>query len=232
MLLLLTGDIQIGKTSWLLKTVARLEEGGVSVEGVVAPGVWVPVRAGEPGYEGASAGLGAPAPADGPACRYDKRGIDNLLLPDHETVPFARREDLARAEGTYDASNQAAQVGMTWHIDDRAVARVNAHFDRLAAAADEAAGCAGAPHRPRVLIVDELGRLELLHDGGLTSAMALLAQGPRGYYDHAVVVARDLFGLSERVEQLFTEAWGGSVRIPHDEQTWQRWFAPLCAGAR
>jgi nucleoside-triphosphatase THEP1 len=200
-LLILTGDIQIGKTRWLQRSIERLGQAGVVCEGVGAPGVWRE-HAGERG-----------------AVSYEKEGIDNVLLPEGERVPFARREDLARAEGTYRPQNQAAQVGMTWHIDDAAVARVNAHFDALDARP--------AQGGPRLLVVDELGRLELLHDGGLTSAVRMLAAGPRGRYAHALVVARSLFGLADLVEERFAGAWGGAARLAPTEQSWSRWLEPL-----
>ena len=240
MLLVLTGDIQTGKTTWLLGAVDRLEAAGVAVEGVVAPGVWRPVDAGDPGYDGASAPLAAGSDTAGErvqagaGCRYDKLGIDNVLLPGHETVPFARREDLARAEGRFDARSQAARAGLVWHIDDRAIGRVNAHFDALAAYIAERTAGGGAAEgdgpgelRHRVRVVDELGRLELMRSEGLTSAMALLTRGPQGYYDHAVVVARAMFGLNDRVEELFADAWGGSARIAPGDGAWDTWFAPL-----
>lgn len=246
MLLVLTGDIQIGKTTWLLETVGRLEEAGVGVEGVVAPGVWREVGEGDPAYTASSAPLpeggreGGPDGPDRPRRRYEKLGIDNLLLPDRTTVPFARREDLARAEGTLDENSQAVRAGLVWCIDDAAIDAVSAHFGRLAehaaAHGSHAAGPCPDPrldprsvpdaHR-RVLVVDELGRLELMRGEGLTGAMSLLARGPQGYYDHAVVVARDMFGLNARVEELYADAWGGSARIRPGEAAWQEWFAPL-----
>jgi len=218
MLLLLTGDIQIGKTRWLRACVARLEDAGVRVEGVLAPGVWRPIEPGEPEpvREKTMTRGGA----------FEKLGIDNELLPSHEVIAFARRQDLARAEGTYDESNQAAKVGMGWHVDDRAVARVNAHFDALARDAADGGGD-GAGSAPGLLVVDELGRLELLHGGGLTSAMGLLARGPQGRYAHAVVIARDKFGLNDKVEELFGDAWGGCVRIAPGDEAWTAWLEPL-----
>lgn len=240
MLLVLTGDIQTGKTTWLLGAVNRLEAAGVAVEGVVAPGAWRPVDAGDLGYDGANAPLAAGPGAAGEWAqagvgrRYDKLGIDNVLLPEHETMPFARREDLARAEGRFDVQSQAARAGLVWHIDDRAIGRVNAHFDALAthiaertAAGGAAEGDGSGKPRHRVLVVDELGRLELMCGEGLTSAMALLARGPQGYYDHAVVVARDMLGLNDRVEELFADVWCGSARITPGDGAWDTWFTPL-----
>ena len=209
MLLVLTGDIQIGKTRWLMGCVELLERAGVVCEGVVAPGVWEERRL-----------------PDGTG-EFEKLGIDNLLLPSHELVPFARREDLARAAGAFDAESQAARLGLVWHIDEAALARVNRHFDELGRA--EAAGPA-EDGPARLLVVDELGRLELTRGGGLTAAMDLLARGPAGRYTHALVVARQAFGLNEHVAELFGNAWGGSCEIAPGEAAWDRWLAPLARG--
>lgn len=218
MLLILTGDIQTGKTRWLASCVGRLEHSGVACHGVLAPGVW---RACDDGT-------------------FDKLGIDNELLPGHEMVRFARRADLARAEGSFDPTSQAARAQLRWHISDEAIGRVNAHFEELVclsshATSDAARGgadgsvtlaAAGGPERA-LLVVDELGQLELLRDGGLTGAVRMLERGPRGLYAHAVVVVRDRFGLVERAEERLADAWGGSVRIGPTEESWRRWLAPL-----
>lgn len=220
MLLLLTGDVQIGKTRWLSRAVEALTAASARCEGVLAPGVWE-------------------RRADG---TLDKLGIDNVLLPEGERIPFARRADLAQAEGTFDAGAQAARAGLGWHISDDALARVNAHFDALweagsnlsfGGASDESADDredSGSPRTSpfRLLAVDELGQLELLRGEGLTSAVRLLDAGSRGVYEHAFVIVRDRFGLLEAAEQRFAPAWGGSVRISPDEDAWHQWVAPLC----
>lgn len=246
MLFLLTGEVQIGKTRWLESLVAELGDRGVSCAGVLAPGQWVPSE-------------GERADANG----FEKLGIDNVLLPDGERIPFARRGDLARADGTFNEESQAAKAELAWHIDDAAIARVNAHFDELAVHADTTMAASGeprfgqsafvptcrserseasAPRRaacgagpspcqpgwisegmesqdpsptPGLLIVDELGRLEIWRDGGLTSAMALLAQGPTPAFPHALVVVRDY--LLDDAEALLAEAWPDRCRIAPDE---------------
>ena len=104
MLFILTGDVQIGKTRWLQRLVADLERNGEGVFGVVAPGVWV--------------ARDNPAPGQDP---FDKRGIDNVLLPEGTVVPFAKRADLARDDGTFDEGSQAAQAELAWHISDAAI---------------------------------------------------------------------------------------------------------------
>ena len=84
MLFLLTGEVQIGKTRWLESLVTELADRGVPCAGVLAPGQWVPSE-------------GEHADANG----FEKLGIDNVLLPSGERIPFARRGDLARADGTF-----------------------------------------------------------------------------------------------------------------------------------
>lgn len=190
MLFLLTGEVQIGKTRWLESLVTELADCGVLCAGVLAPGQWVPSE-------------GEHADENG----FEKLGIDNVLLPDGERIPFARRGDLARADGTFDEESQAAKAELAWHIDDAAIDRVNAHFNEIATHASAAA--------PGLLIVDELGRLEIWRGGGLTSAMALLAQGPTTTFPHALAVVRDY--LLDDVEALFAEAWPDRCRIkPND----------------
>lgn len=190
MLFLLTGEVQIGKTRWLESLVAELGAFGVPCAGVLAPGQWVP-------------STGPHADANG----FEKLGIDNVLLPGGERVSFARRGDLARADGTFDEESQAAKAELAWHIDDAAIDRVNAHFDEITAHASAVA--------PGLLIVDELGRLEIWRNGGLTSAVALLAQGPTAAFPHALAVVRDY--LLDDTEALLAPAWSEIARIsPND----------------
>ena len=202
-LYILTGDVQIGKTRWLQALVSDLEARGAVCDGVIAPGIWREDEAGD----------------------FDKLGIDNELLPTHEVVHFARRDDLARAEGAFDVNAQSAKAMLRWHISDEAIRKVNAHFDALIEAATEPQAadmpectCVHADPAKRMLIVDELGRLELLRDEGLTSAMELLKRGPEERYECALLVARDMFDLPHLAEMRFAAAWGGSKRIsPTDE---------------
>ena len=220
MLFLLTGDVQIGKTRWLEDLCASLQAAGTCVAGVMAPGQWAPRPEGQPGGKHGFDGAG----------RFEKLGIDNVLLPSGERIPFARRGDLARADGTFDEESQAAKAELAWHIDDEAIARVNAHFDELAVRASVAVPTDAKSHSgrsaegaeskdpsraPGLLIVDELGRLEIWRGGGLTSAMALLAQGPTAAFPHALAVVRDY--LLDDAEALFAEAWPDRCRIkPND----------------
>ncbi len=202
MLFLFTGEVQIGKTRWLEKLVADLAERGVLCAGVLAPGQWV-----------ASAG----ERADGNG--YERLGIDNVLLPDGERVPFARRGDLARADGTFDKDSQAARAELAWHISDAAIERVNAHFEKLRfparAEADAESEVPPPPRQPGLLVVDELGRLEIWRGGGLTEAVALLREGPTTAFSHALVVVRDY--LADDAEALLAGAWPDRIRIAPDE---------------
>lgn len=220
MLFLLTGDVQTGKTRWLEHILEDLASSGVGVQGVIAPGVW---RTREPDEqeESGTAGRGA----------YEKLGIDNVLLPGGERIPFARRRDLACAEGSFDPESQSAAARLAWEISDAAIDRVNAHFDDIARGATSHEGATshdGATWHedtsPSLLVVDEFGQLELLRDGGLTSAVALIEVGATGRFPHALVVVRDW--LCDRVEERFADAWGGAtVLVPGDGAREALWAA-------
>lgn len=223
MLFVLTGGIQTGKTRWLGRLVEGLEADGVLCAGVVAPGVWRERR------RGAELSAGELAVGSRAESEYEKLGIDNVLLPGGERVPFARRVDLACQAGAYDSRSQSARAGLGWAIDDAAIARVNDHFRELAAeagteieAAEAGAGAAdpssadACQHAASLLIVDELGRLELMRGEGLVEAMALLDCGPTRAFPHALVVVReDLLPLAHR---RLAPVWGAPVPIHPDEE--------------
>ena len=184
MLYILTGEIQTGKTRWLQGLIDELTQEGVPLEGVLAPGVWKP----------------NPAKPNG----FEKLGIDNVMLPGGEAVPFARRRDLASGETSkMELQGMPADMKLAWAFSDEAVERVNAHFMALAAGE--------APARPGLLVVDELGRLELERGGlGLTEAVDLVAQGPRPGWPHALIVVRDW--LVPRARMVFGPAWNNEIR--------------------
>lgn len=194
MLFILTGDIQIGKTRWLQDLIARLTCDGVLCSGVIAPGDWVPD--GEGGFE--------------------KLGINNTLLPQGETIPFARREDLAKVEGVYNENSASARAQLVWHISDEAIDQVNAHFATLAKG-EGPQGAFGAFAGPELLVVDEFGRLELLRDEGLTEALALVKAGTPSSPQsatapkHCLVIVRDY--LLDQAHEKFTGAWGETVVV-------------------
>lgn len=194
MLFILTGDIQIGKTRWLQALVGELERGGVPVAGTLAPGVWRENASRENGLE--------------------KVGIDNELLPGHELVRFARRRDLLLAESGKDSLQRCGQSEteqLGWAMDDRAIKQVDAHFAALEAqvATDEATGSEAPVPVPGLLVADELGRLELLRNLGLTHATSLLRRGPSARYPHAVLVVRDW--LLPQAHERFDPSWPGAV---------------------
>lgn len=213
MLFALTGGIQTGKTRWLCRLVEALGAEGVRCAGVTAPGVWRKRQLGATLPEGERA-VDSRAESE-----YEKFGIDNVLLPGGERVPFARRVDLACQAGAYNSRSQSARAGLGWAIDDAAIARVNAHFRKLAA---EAGAGAADPlqkgacrHAASLLIVDELGRLELMRGEGLVEAMALLNRGPTRAFPHALVVVReDLLPLARG---RLAPVWGAPVPIHPDD---------------
>ena len=215
MLFVLTGSIQTGKTRWLEAMVERMRCAGVEVFGVIAPGVWADRR------------------HDTERCEhvdengFEKLGIDNVLLPSGERIPFARRTDLAIRESRFDPQAQSARAGLGWHIDEGALRRVDTHF--AAMLPREAAGVdfeTPAVHDegprlqsatgPVVLVVDELGRLELESGRGLVHALALLEAGPSCGFQHALIVVRE--GLLSRLDGRFP-LWGPAILVSPDDES-------------
>ena len=184
MLYILTGEIQTGKTRWLQGFIDEMQKKGVPLEGVLAPGVWKP----------------NPDKPNG----FEKLGIDNVMLPSGEVVPFARRRDLASGETSkMELQGMPVDMKLAWAFSDEAIERVNAHFAELAAGEP--------PARPGLLVVDELGRLELERGGlGLTEAVDLVARGPRPGWLHALIVVRDW--LVPRARMVFGPAWNNEIR--------------------
>lgn len=206
MLFVLSSGIQTGKTRWLGRLVDELARAGCTVSGVVAPGVWKDWRG------AAVVPQGAQVDADG----FEKLGIENVLLPQGERITFARRCDLA---GDFaKSSNESAQAGMLWSIDDEAIARVNAHFRELEA----------QMQLEGLLVVDELGRLELELGGGLVEAIRMLEAGPRGNMRNALIVVRET--LRGKVAGRFT-AWGEQVVMHPDERSRQLVLQAVTGGS-
>lgn len=201
MLFLLTGDVQIGKTRWLEDLCASLQAAGTCVAGVVAPGQWVPRPEGQPGGKHGFDGAG----------RFEKLGIDNVLLPQGERIEFARRRDLAAGGKAFAEGAQAKAAKLGWAISDTAIAQVNAHFAALAKQATNETKL--APHA--MLVVDELGRLELLHSCGLTNALAILDAGPTPQFPHAIAVVRET--LLDEARRRFEPRWGKAAVIGPDD---------------
>lgn len=192
MLFVLTGDVQIGKSRWLDKAVDRLHDLGIESYGVISAGIWVESDSQRSNDEG-----------------FEKLGIESILLPERERFLFAQRSDLAKENGSYIQSSQAGRIGLGWHIDDAAIERVNEHFAHIATLCDE--GAIGG-----LLVIDELGRLELKRGMGFTDALALLEGGATGCFEHALVVVRS--ALVDIAFERFADAWGGAVKlIPGDE---------------
>lgn len=180
---------------------ASLQAAGTCVAGVVAPGQWVPRPEGQPGGKHDFDGAG----------RFEKLGIDNVLLPQGERIEFARHRDLAARGKAFEEGAQAKAAKLGWAISDTAIAQVNAHFATLAKQAANETRLA-----PRaVLVVDELGRLELLHGCGLTSALAILDAGPTPQFPHAIAVVHET--LLDEARRRFEPRWGKATVIGPDD---------------
>ena len=274
MLFLLTGDVQIGKTRWLESLCASLQAAGTCVAGAVTPGQWVPRPEGQPRGKHGFDGTG----------RFEKLGIDNVLLPQGERIEFARRRDLAAGGKAFAEGAQAKAAKLGWAISDTAIAQVNSHFAELAKQASIAPADSGAntpataqaevdtpaaapldngvcppvaaetaaktsplaqinsdeptvaataakaegnvlaaapaanetrlaPHA--MLVVDELGRLELLRSCGLANALAILDAGPTPQFPHAIAVVRET--LLDEARRRLEPRWGKATAIGPDD---------------
>ncbi len=209
MLFILTGDVQIGKTRWLEKLCVELAGRDVAVAGVIAPGQWVARAPGQPAGRHGLDGAG----------RFEKLGIDNVLLPQGRRIEFARRRDLASAGDGFADGGQARAAQLGWAISDKAIDEVNDHFAQLGREAcsesDESKrGDEGAV--PGFLVVDELGRLELLRGCGLVQAMKLLDAGPSPAFPHALIVVRET--LLDAALARFEPVWGDVAAIGPDDE--------------
>lgn len=199
MLYVLTGKVQTGKTRWLQNMIEVLEGAGVTCHGVLAPGVW---RERSDEQIAALLELG-----EAESSRFEKLGFNNVLLPGGEVIPMARRRDIAQAEGSYVSSSQSAQANLSWEMSEEGLARVNDHLRGLR---DLDSGKADR----RLLVIDEVGRLELLRNGGLTAALDLLDAGPNPAFAHTLIVVRE--ALLDCAIERFEGVWGGVCVIAGD----------------
>lgn len=125
----------------------------------------------------------------------EKVGIENVLLPSHERVLLAT------------PAGDGCSTGLGWEFNAEALARVNAHLAELATASDEA--------QPGLLVIDEVGPLELRRGGGLTAAFELLDAGPTPAWPHALVVVRAT--LAKEVATRLQPVWGRCAPILPEE---------------
>ena len=195
MLYLLTGDVQTGKTRWLQKLIEELEANSVTPYGVIAPGRWIEHQSDT-------------------TLRFEKIGIDNELLPQHELVPFARRASDVGDDETQLACSQAHKAQLGWAIDDNALERVNEHLAWVARFTADGSKTQqnGTGRRKALLVIDELGRLEILHGNGLVNGLALVERGATPALPHALVIVREQ--LLKQAKTHFANApWGGMQAI-------------------
>ena len=130
-----------------------------------------------------------------------KVGIENVLLPSHERVLLAT------------PAEEGCSTGLGWDFDANALARVNAHLTELAATSGDA--------RPGLLVIDEIGPLELRRGEGLTAALELLDAGPTPAWPHALVVVRAT--LAEDARTRFAQSWR-SVELLSPDESSVRWL--------
>jgi hypothetical protein len=113
------------------------------------------------------------------------------------------------------AGAAGAPMKFGWTFDGRAIERVNRHFDELAA---EWARSARLRHfdKPRLLVVDELGRLELLCGAGLVSAVKFL-QSPALFEPDACALCVVRESLLPAAHEMFAPYWDKILEIGPDD---------------
>ena len=190
MLFFLTGEIQTGKTRWLQATISELEQHGVQVQGVVAPGVWHEHRNTKDG-----------------SVSYEKLGIDNVLLPSGKRIAFAQRVDLIDVADWNSDCTQAKAAGLAWAIRDEAIAEVDRFFAHMSSASCNQANSQAGPDT-RLVVIDEFGRLELLRGQGLVSAVAFIDRGATPAFPHALVIVREQL-LDCAMDRFAHAPWNG-----------------------
>ncbi len=195
-LFVLTGEIQTGKSRWLEAQLSHLEAAGVQVCGVLAPGVWVEVPVSSEHPQG-----------------FEKLAIDWVFYPEHDRVRAAWRQDLDPESGAdkYTAPVVGGQRFM-WKFAQEPFDRANGLFAKLRAEQESGEGeGAFVPGSTRLVVIDEIGRLEL-NGRGLTEAVALLETGPTQKNPHVLVVCRDLL-LEDFLASPMAKAWGEAVQV-------------------
>lgn len=137
-----------------------------------------------------------------------KVGIENVLLPSRERVLLAT------------PAGDGCSTGLGWEFGAAALARVNAHLAGLAADVK-------GDGRPGLLVIDEVGPLELRRGGGLTAALELLDGGPTPAWPHALVVVRAT--LAGEAAARFAHSWRSVELLSPDESGARRLREALLA---
>jgi len=199
MLFILTGEKRSGKTRWLNRLIKQLAKADVTCHGLLTPGIWQK-QVDESGTAG-----------------YEKLGIDAVLLPEGIRYLFALPRDLIEHKSQFDENWQSVQANLNWVITDEMLNRVNSFFDELAVSSSSHLSDKCGFKKPGFLIIDELGPLELIRNGGLTSAVKALEQGPTQRYQHALIVVRK--GLLDIALDRFSKPWGEPSVITADNKS-------------
>jgi hypothetical protein len=124
---------------------------------------------------------------------------------------------------------QSVKAELGWVIPDKAIDAVNRHFNAIGASCTDRKthDASDASRANGLLIVDELGRLELCKGTGFVSATQLLKRGPTSLYSHALVVART--GLAQLAGEQLSPCWEKTIMISPDNDT-QKMLTSLMGG--
>ncbi|MCI9129582.1 MAG: hypothetical protein HFJ65_04655 [Eggerthellaceae bacterium] len=177
MLVIITGNRQVGKTRWLERFLTQAEDAGFTCVGLISPGVW----------------------ERKPNGTLEKTGIQAILLPEGTRLQYAVRRDLTPQDGNADGYQQSDSAKLGWRIRDAAIDTINDHFRALRER--------GLTSKD-ILVIDEIGTLELTHGKGFTAALGMLDDPPvkDGDAANAVIIMRP--ELLATTEERLTPVWG------------------------
>ena len=144
-----------------------------------------------------------------------KVGIANVLLPSHERVLLATPVNWGQSP-IYRCADS-----LGWDFDANALAHVNTHLTELAATSGDM--------RPGLLVIDEIGPLELRRGEGLTAALELLDAGSTPTWPNVLVVVRAT--LAEEVAARLQGAWG-PVKLVRPDGSGARRLREVLLGER
>ena len=263
MLFILSGGIQTGKTRWLMCLIEELSALGATCHGVVSPGIWCKSIAADGSTSFEKLGIEAMLLPQGERLTFARRcdlasgdgeydsswqsmqaGL-GWVIPDAAIEMVNRHFDGLEQESAYVGGQR--QCTLTELQRHATVEYGQSAVERVAAEKQIQAANQSYAHNRGLLVVDELGKLELT-GGGFTSALRRLEAGPSMLYGSALAVVRNRLleqgrevgqvpgaeqALKSRVESMLGElaqVWGGAELIAPDAHCVQRVISAVISG--
>jgi nucleoside-triphosphatase THEP1 len=230
-LYLLTGEIKTGKTRWLSRLIESLEAAGVSCHGLLSPGIWRESDNIDGNVVFEKLGIEAVLLPDDIRFPFAKRrdlieadgGKDEgwqsnkaglgWVIPD-EAIDAVNRHFDALSEQPSPRSKPPSPLS---HPQPSPLSQSPLSQPPLSHPLLSTQQPSPLSQQPGLLVVDELGILELRGGGGFVSAVRLLERGSCELFEHALVVVRR--ELLDAAIQRFSGVWDEVSVIVADEDS-------------